>query len=182
MVSAVVGGVVVLPMLVGCDGSTEGSATPTTRNIDEIIVYNVCRDPGISDEALRAAGLDPATKRVFTDPPTGVSSFRSCNWKPIDDRYGPVNYRVDVFSTSHTLEEQRKKESATVLGETTVNGRPALITKERSDPDSCYIDFEAEQGMFQVSAVWLSEYESRAGDICEISARHAETLEPSLPK
>ncbi|MFD3509569.1 DUF3558 domain-containing protein [Nocardia sp. NPDC058666] len=182
MVSAVMGAVVTLPMLVGCGGSTGGSAEPTTRNIDEIIVYNVCRDPGISDEALRAAGLDPATKRVFTDPPTGVSSFRACNWKPLDERYGPVNYLAYVYSTSHTLQELREKESSTVLGETTVNGRPGLISKERSNPEGCYVNFNAEQGMFQVSVNWLSEYKSREGDTCAIAARHAEAIEPSLPK
>ncbi|MFC6014485.1 DUF3558 domain-containing protein [Nocardia lasii] len=182
MVSAVVGGVLVLSGVVGCGGSTEGAAKPTTRNIDEIIVYNVCRDPGISDEALRAAGLDPATKSVFTDPPTGVSSFRACRWHPLDDRFGPMNYVVYVYSTSHTLQELRAKESATVLGETTVNGRPGLISKERGNPDGCYVDFNAEQGMFQVSVGWLSEYKSRAGDTCEIAARHAGLLEPSLPK
>ncbi|WP_446221746.1 DUF3558 domain-containing protein [Nocardia sp. IBHARD005] len=182
MVSAVLGGAMVLPVLAGCGGSTGGAAKPSTRNIDEIIVYNVCRDPGISDEALRAAGLDPATKSVFTDPPTGVSSFRVCRWDPLDERYGPTNYVAYVLSTSHTLQEARKKESATVLGETTVNGRPGLISKERSDPDGCYISFEAEQGMFEVRVTWLSEYESREGDVCEIAARHAQVLEPSLPK
>ncbi len=34
-----------------------GTAQTTTRNIDEIIVHNVWRDPGISDQILIDAGL-----------------------------------------------------------------------------------------------------------------------------
>ncbi|WP_028479800.1 DUF3558 domain-containing protein [Nocardia sp. CNY236] len=181
-VAAIVAAVLAVAGLTACGDSTSGTAQPTTRNIDEIIVYNVCRDPGIADDVLVGAGLDPATKSVFTDPPTGVSSFRVCSWGPIDDRYGPMNYRIGVFSTSHTLKEHTNKESATILRQTTVNGRPGHVSKERNDPEGCYVSFDAEQGMFQFRAGWLSEYESKDGDTCEIAARHAADLEPHLPR
>ncbi|MFR9750755.1 DUF3558 domain-containing protein [Nocardia sp. 004] len=167
----------------GCTGTTiDGAAEPTRRNIDEIIVFNVCRDPGLSDQILLDAGLDPTTKMVITDPPEGVSTFRVCNWGPVDGRYGPTNYRVSVFSTSHTLQELRKKETVILLRETTVNGRRGQVSKERNDPESCYVSFDAEQGMFQVRVGWLSEYESKDGNLCEIAAQHAARLEPHLPR
>ncbi|MFR9751663.1 DUF3558 domain-containing protein [Nocardia sp. 004] len=170
--------------LTACNDTTTGTAQPTTRNIDEIIVYNVCRDPGISDRVLIDAGLDPTTKHVLTDPPTGVSSFRVCVWEPMDNRYGPTNYRVGVWSTSHTLEEERNKESVTILRDGTVNGRRALYFLESSDSagDACWLSFEAEQGMFIVDTRQLSDYGPDINDPCEIVTGYAAALEPHLPQ
>ncbi|WP_028478678.1 DUF3558 domain-containing protein [Nocardia sp. CNY236] len=180
-VAAIVAAGLAVAGLTACGDSTSGTAQPTTRNIDEIIVYNVCRDPGIADDVLVGAGLDPATKSVFTDAPTGVSSFRVCSWDPLDDRYGPPNYRVGVWSTSHTLEEERNKESVTILRETTVNGRRGHYSQERGDP-GCWLSFEAEQGMFMLDTRQTLRYGPDIDDPCEIITRYAESLEPHLPK
>lgn len=180
---AVACGVIGIAALAGCEGTEEGSAGPTTtvRDPDTIEVFNPCRG-ALSDEVLRSVGLDPATKGVLTDPPTGVSAWRVCDWMPIDDRYGSGSRSVSVFSTSHTLDDARKKETATVIGETTVNSRPGLISKEKSDTESCYVSFEAEQGMFEVNVAWLSTEGAHIGDTCEMAAKYAEALEPHLPK
>lgn len=179
----VVCGMLGVAVLAGCGEGAEGSAGPTTtvRDLDTIEVFNPCRG-ALSDDALREAGLDPATKRITTDPPSGVSAWRICNWAPLDDRYGSGPRRVALFSTSHTLDDARKKESATVLGETTVNRRAGLISKEAGDTDGCYVSFEAEQGMFEVRTSWLDLEGPRTGDVCEMSQQYAEALEPSLPK
>lgn len=178
---AAVGAVVISAVLSGCDGGGEkGSAQPTTRGLDSIVVFNVCSQLG--DEALVSAGLDPTTKRTLTDPPTGPSTWRVCNWKPADDRYGSGSRRVSVFSTSHTLSESRTKEGLVDLRETTVGSRPGLTFREKNDPDGCYVAFEAEQGMFEVSTAWLSNEGPRIGDVCDMAAKYAAGLEPHLPK
>ncbi|MFF2087810.1 DUF3558 domain-containing protein [Nocardia sp. NPDC058176] len=180
---AVVCGAIAAGALAGCGESVDGSAgaTTTVRDLDTIEVFNPCRG-ALSDEVLTSVGLDPATKGVLTDPPTGVSSWRVCNWIPLDDRYGSGRRTVGVFSTSHTLTEAREKESAVVVRETTVNSRTALVSKEKDDPDACYVSFEAEQGMFEVRTSWLSSEGPRVGDLCEMSEKYAAALEPHLPK
>ncbi|MFE6922752.1 DUF3558 domain-containing protein [Nocardia sp. NPDC057663] len=176
-----VGTVVVSAAVSGCGtGGETGSARPTPRDLDKIVVFNVCSQ--LSDEVLRGAGLDPTTKRVLTDPPTGPSTWRVCNWKPIDDRYGAGSRRVSVFSTSHTLSETRVKESLVDVRETTVGPRPGLTFRENNDPDGCYVAFEADQGMFEVRVSWLSNEGPRVGDVCEMAAKYAADLEPGLPK
>ncbi|NKX88761.1 DUF3558 domain-containing protein [Nocardia coubleae] len=180
---AVVCGAVGAAVLAGCGESTEGSAGPTTtvRDPDTIEVFNPCRG-ALSDEVLRSVGLDPATKNITTDPPTGVSAWRVCNWAPIGDQTSTGRRRVALFSTSFTLDEARKKESLTILGETRVNGRPGLISQERNDPDGCYVSFDAQQGMFEVKVGWLSTEGPRVGNTCEMAAGYAAALEPHLPK
>ncbi|MGW6424211.1 DUF3558 domain-containing protein [Nocardia sp. NPDC055053] len=176
-----VGAVVVSAAASGCGhGGETGSAQPTTRDLDKIVVFNVCSQLG--DDVLRDAGLDPTTKRVLTDPPSGPSTWRVCNWKPIDDRYGAGLRRVDVFSTSHTLAETRAKDSLTGVQETTVGNRAGLTFREKNDPESCYVAFEADQGMFEVSVGWLGNEGPRGGDLCDMAAKHAAALEPHLPK
>lgn len=179
---AVVCGVIGVAVLAGCEDSP-GSAGPTTtvRDPDTIEVFNPCRG-ALSDEVLRGAGLDPATRRITTDPPTGVSAWRVCNWAPLDDRYGSGRRRVTLLSTSHTLDDARKKESATVIREITVNSRPGLVSKEMNDTDGCYVSFAAEQGMFEVRTAFLSTEGPRSGDPCTMSEKYAAALEPSLPK
>lgn len=87
-----------------------------------------------------------------------------------------------ILSTSHTLAETRTKESAINIRDTTVNARPGLVSQERNDPDSCYVSFEAEQGMFEIKVGWLSTEGPRVGDTCEMAATFAAALEPQLPK
>ncbi|TDP39734.1 uncharacterized protein DUF3558 [Nocardia ignorata] len=89
---------------------------------------------------------------------------------------------VGVGSTSHTLAEARAKEGVTLIRDTKVNSRPGLVSKENSTPDICYVSFEAEQGMFEVTAAWLSTEGPRGGDLCEMAEKYAAALEPHLPK
>ncbi|PWV77761.1 DUF3558 domain-containing protein [Nocardia neocaledoniensis] len=177
---AVVCGVVSMAALVGCGETTEGVGSPTASKAAGDI-FNPCRG-ALSDEALRSAGLDPATKLVTTDPPSGASTWRICDWAPTDERYGSGRRMIGVGSTSHTVDEARKKEGVTVIRETTVNSRRGLISKENSTPDICYVSFEAKQGMFEVTAAWLSTEGPRGGDLCEMAEKYAVALEPNLPQ
>ncbi|MEV0079477.1 DUF3558 domain-containing protein [Nocardia neocaledoniensis] len=178
----VVGGMVGVAVLAGCSGNGEGgSGATTSRSADTDNLFNPCRG-AMSDEALRGAGLDPATIGVVTDPPTGASAWRVCNWMPLDDRYGSGRRTIGIFSTRFTLDDLRKKEGATVLRETTVNSRPGLVSKQDDDVDACFVSFSAEQGMFEVRSSWLSTEGPRVGDLCTMAQQYAEALEPHLPK
>ncbi|MEV0332005.1 DUF3558 domain-containing protein [Nocardia sp. NPDC050717] len=178
----VVGGMIGAAVLAGCTGTGEGgSGTTSSRNADSDNLFNPCRG-AMSDEAMRGAGLDPATLHVVTDPPTGASAWRICTWKPLDDRYGSGRRSVGIASTRFTLEAARKKDGVTVIRDTSINGRDGLVSKENNTPDLCYVSFEAEQGMFEVSASWTSDEGPRVGDLCEMSEKYAVALEPHLPK
>lgn len=183
VVRGVVYGLVGAAVLAGCGGTEEGSAGPmtTVRDPDTIEVFNPCRG-ALSDEVLRGVGLDPATKMITTDPPTGVSAWRICSWAPLGNQSDSGRRRVAVLSTSHTLAEARQKESAINVRDIEINGRPGLVSQERNDPNSCYASFGAEQGMFEVKVGWLSTEGPRVGDTCEMAADYASALEPNLPK
>lgn len=178
----VVGGMIGVAVLAGCSGNEEGgSGATTSANADTDNLFNPCRG-ALSDEALRGAGLDPTTMGVVTDPPKGASAWRVCDWLPLDDRYGSGRRAISIFSTRFTLDDLRKKEGTTVTGETTVNSRPGLVAKDNADADACYVSFSAEQGMFEIRSAWLSTEGPRVGDLCEMSQKYAEALEPHLPK
>ncbi|MGW6727285.1 DUF3558 domain-containing protein [Nocardia sp. NPDC055029] len=181
MMRVAIGAVVVSAAASGCGpGGETGSAQPTTRDLDKIVVFNVCSQ--LSDEVLRGAGLDPATKDVVTDPPSGPSTWRVCNWKPADDRYGSGRRTVGVYSTSHTLAETRDKSSVIDVKDAKVGSRQGLMFREKSSPNRCFVAFEAEQGMFEVDVAWLSNEGPRVGDPCDMAAKYAANLEPHLPK
>ncbi|MFD3592194.1 DUF3558 domain-containing protein [Nocardia sp. NPDC058640] len=178
---AAVGAVVVVAVVSGCEGGGEkGAAQPAARDLDSIVVFNVCSELG--DEVLRGAGLDPATKDVVTDPPSGPSTWRVCNWEPSDDRYGSGRRSIGVYSTSHTLADTRAKASLVDLEDIKVGARSGLTFREKSSPDRCFVAFEAAQGMFEVDVAWLSNEGPRVGDPCDMAADYAAGLEPHLPK
>ncbi|MFE1592261.1 DUF3558 domain-containing protein [Nocardia sp. NPDC058705] len=162
--------------IVGCGSSVDGTPTATvpTRDAESIQVYNPCTE--LSADVLRATGVDPASKTTVTDPPSGPSSWRVCAWFPDGNPYG-----MTVFSTSHTLDETRSKDTIVDIRETKVGQRTAISFREKSDPDGCFIAFEAEQGMFEISTSWLSSGK-RDVDSCVISSKHATDIEPHLPK
>jgi len=179
VVRALACGLAGVAVLAGCGDTEQGAGAPTKAGATE--VFNPCRG-ALSDEVLRSVGLDPTTKLVTTDPPSGVSAWRICDWAPTDDRYGSGRRMVGVGSTSHTLDQAREKDGVTVIRETMVNSRPGLVSKENSTPDICYVSFEAEQGMFEVTAAWLSTEGPRVGDLCDMAGKYAAALEPHLPK
>lgn len=179
VVRALACGLAGVAVLAGCGDTEQGAGAPTKAGATE--VFNPCRG-ALSDEVLRSAGLDPTTKRVTTDPPTGASSWRICNWAPLDDRAEIGKRRVAVISTSNTLAQARAKDSLVYVRDTTVNARPGLVSQEKNDPNSCYVSFEAEQGMFEIKVGWLSTEGPRVGDACEMAATFAAALEPKLPK
>jgi hypothetical protein len=162
----------------GCTSSTEGAVTgtPAPTTTGPIEVFNPCTE--LSDQVLSEVGLDPLTKSVTTDAPTGETSWRVCNWRTPDS-----TLMIGVYSTSHTLDEARKNEELVEKSETTVGSRPALTFFDDSETDgtSCYTAMAAEQGMFEINASWFLDA-ARNRDICAIATEYAALLEPHLPR
>lgn len=175
-------GMALAGLVSGC--STPGTGEPaaqgqSTASGEVTVEFNPCTD--LSDEALRAVHVDPATKDTTIDPPEGPTTWRICGWT---SALGP--YYVNVASTTHTQDEVHSNPSVTGFAPVQVNGRSGLTFYSNSDSDrlSCYVSFPAEQGMFNVTVDWMySERKSMTeAPPCGLAVRHARELEPFLPK
>ncbi|WP_194837921.1 DUF3558 domain-containing protein [Nocardia sp. XZ_19_369] len=181
-VRTVLAGVAVVGLVVGCS-PTEG--TPTTEvsgkptNGERTVQYNPCTE--LSDDALRATKVDAASKDVTTDAPTGPVSARVCQWSSTE---GP--YFVSVSSTVYSQDEARKNDKLTGFRDVPIGPRPGLTYQDKSDVDKlrCYASLPWSKGMFEVAVGW--RYSARASipqsPPCDLAVRHAQELEPFLPK
>ncbi|MFI6048043.1 DUF3558 domain-containing protein [Nocardia sp. NPDC051321] len=179
----VLAGMAVVGLVAGCSPSKDGN--PTTEvsgkptNGEPTVQYNPCTD--LSDEALRATQVDPATKSVVTDAPSGPVTWRMCTWSATD---GP--YSVTIGASTHTLDETRKNDTVTGFRDVKVGPRSGLMYQDKNDEDKlgCYVSMPSAQGMFVVSVGW--NYSQRASlpqaPPCDLTARHASQLESYLPK
>lgn len=178
----VLAGMAVAGLVAGCSPTKDGAPTtasgkPTSG--ETTVQYNPCTE--LSDEALRATKVDPASKDVTTDAPTGPVSARVCQWSSTE---GP--YFVSVSSTVYSQDDARKNEALTGFRDVKIGPRPGLIYQDKSDEDKlrCYASLPWSKGMFEVTVGW--RYGSRASmpqsPPCDLAVRHAQELEPYLPK
>lgn len=174
--AAVVATVAGCGAIIDGDPKAEGTSTTTGRDLDKIAVFNPCSE--LPDNVLTQVGLDPSSKMTITDPPSGPSSWRVCDWKPEHGQFA-----ITVFSTSHTIEEARTNDDLVGFRDVTIGPRPGLTFHDDFDSDksSCHAAFPAEQGMFQIAAGWTFE-SARDRDICSIATEYAAALEPHLPQ
>ncbi|MBF6548750.1 DUF3558 domain-containing protein [Nocardia brasiliensis] len=172
-------GAAVTALVTGCSPSKDGTPTtsgPKTVNGEKTVEWNPCTQ--LSDEALKAARMDPATKDVTTDAPTGPVSARVCQWDAVD---GP--YFVSVSSTIYSQDEARKNANLTGFRDVPIGARSGLIYQDKSDERKlrCYVSLPAAQGMLEVTVGWRYG-EPMTRDRCELAVEHAKELEPYLPK
>ncbi|WP_327114823.1 DUF3558 domain-containing protein [Nocardia sp. NBC_01730] len=160
--------------LAACGESTEATpATTTTQAAGTSDVPTQLFDPctGIPDDALTAAGLDPATKQV------GVGGVRQpgweiCGWKGAD-------YTLGVFSTGGTLAEFERRpgnvdfQDVTIAGRT---GRQFRVDGAVRD-QMCDVLFPAGQGLLQLTLV-----NKTTADPCDRLRSVGEAVVPALPK
>ncbi|WP_280503530.1 DUF3558 domain-containing protein [Nocardia farcinica] len=173
----VAAGVAVLGLVTGCSELGLGGSEPGTPAVagpgkDDLL------DPctGVADEWLIETGLAPATERDVVNP-TDVSSWRICAWQPFDGS----PYRIDVLSSSLTIDDVRSNETQDFVREIAVGSRQGLIHKPKNaNLRTCYVTLPAEQGMFEVSVGWRDA--DVPDDFCEVAVKHAIDLEPHLPR
>ncbi|MBF6357172.1 DUF3558 domain-containing protein [Nocardia higoensis] len=171
----VIAGVAVLGLVTGCSdvglGSEPGTPTAAEPEMDNLL--DPCTD--IPDEWLIETGLDPSTERNVVNPDK-ISSWRICGWKPT-----AANYRMDLLSTSKTIEDARANPNLTILREITIGDRAGIVSKDDFEgARSCYISLPAEQGMFEIAVDWFGDRPAEAQ--CDLAIKHATDLEPHLPK
>ncbi|MFE3443163.1 DUF3558 domain-containing protein [Nocardia sp. NPDC059180] len=167
---------------VACGDTTDGTPTTTTSDVASaaaaVELFNPCSD--LSEQALTDAGLDPSTERTSVDPPSGEADWRICSWKPTDSS---ATVRVDVFSTSYTIDEARQNDNLTGFENVTIGPRSGVTLYDKSDTkrDRCYAAMPAAQGMFEIAVTWRGS-ESAMPDMCDLAVEQAARLEPNLPK
>ncbi|MFI7004325.1 DUF3558 domain-containing protein [Nocardia sp. NPDC050175] len=180
VVRTVLAGIAVAGLVAGCsptkDGNPQGVVSGTPTSGEQTVQFNPCTD--LSDEALRAIHVDPATKYTVTDAARGGVSARICKW---DSTQGP--YFVTVSSTTSTQDDARKNDSLTGLRDVKIGPRSGLTYKDKSDEGNlrCYASLPAAQGMFEVTVGWRYG-DPVTRDVCELAVEHAKQLEPYLPK
>ncbi|WP_280449542.1 DUF3558 domain-containing protein [Nocardia brasiliensis] len=172
-------GAAVTALVTGCSPTKDGTPTtsgPKTVNGEKTVEWNPCTQ--LSDEALKAARMDPATKGVTSDAPTGPTSARICQWNAVG---GP--YLVSVSSTIYTQEDSRKNANLTGFRDVQIGPRTGLIYQDKTDSRQllCYVGLPGAQGMLEVSVAWRYG-EPVTRDRCELAVQHAKELEPYLPK
>ncbi|MFB8282085.1 DUF3558 domain-containing protein [Nocardia colli] len=180
VVRTVLAGVAVVGLVAGCSPTKDGNPTTAgTPTNDGKNLFNPCTD--MSDAALRATKVDPASKQVVTDAPTGGVVARICRWNSTEGPYG-----VTVSSLTYKLDDLRKNDRVVVVRDVQIGPRAGLISLDKADEDKlrCNISFPAAQGMFEVAVGW--RYSDRASlpqaPPCDLAVRHATELEPFLPK
>ncbi|MBH0776841.1 DUF3558 domain-containing protein [Nocardia bovistercoris] len=180
--AALVVGIATVGVVAGCGTTVDGAAQtagPTVPRGDRNVVWNPCTQ--LSDAALRATRVDPATRSVVSDAPTGATSARLCNWTSTE---GP--YLVGVAATVYTQDEARQNTNLTVVREARIGPRPGFVHYDPSDDTKilCYVNIPSPEGSYEISVGWRTSERAKMKEAppCGLAVVHAEDLEPYLPK
>ena len=169
--AAVAAAVCTLFALVGC-GSETVVGTPTAATEAGQPAFDPCLLP---DDALVAAGVDPATK----DPDffgVRMDGWNLCSWTA-------DWYFLGVAAMTHSLDDVRRNPNNTDFAPAVVGSRDAFTYTEVNDPDRtlCDVAFASTDGtiMIRVYVKWLRD---AVEDPCIVATRSANTLDPYLPR
>ncbi|WP_054811232.1 DUF3558 domain-containing protein [Nocardia arizonensis] len=180
--ATIVAGIAVTCVVAGCGTTVDGAprtAGPTVPRGDRNVVWNPCTQ--LSDAALRATRVDPATKDMVSDAPTGATSARLCNWTSIE---GP--YQVGVAATVYTPDEARQNSKLTVVREERIGSRSGFVHTNTADSDKirCYVNIPSPEGSYEISVGWYYSERAKMPEAppCGLAVTHAKDLEPYLPK
>ncbi|WP_406273666.1 DUF3558 domain-containing protein [Nocardia sp. NBC_00881] len=160
--------------LAACGESAETTpATTTTQAAATSDAPTRLFDPctGIPDDALSAAGLDPATKQVGVG---GVKQpgWEICGWRGAD-------YTLGVFSTGGTVAEFERRPGNVDFQDVTIAGRSGrqFRVDGAAKDQMCDVLFPAGQGLLQLTLV-----NKTSGDPCDRLQSVGEAIVPALPK
>ncbi len=167
-------GLVALAVVAACESKVDG--TPTS-SAPQHAAFNPCTD--LSDEAVRAASADPASKAVVTDAGPQAST-KACGWRSTD---GP--HSLGIGSLNQSLSDVPKNTKLVNVRETTVGPRQALMYNddfdEKSDKNSCWVGFDYSGGLIEINIDW-DYLVPKTADPCDLALDRAKKLEPYLPR
>ncbi|MFI5720973.1 DUF3558 domain-containing protein [Nocardia sp. NPDC051750] len=178
-----VAAIVAATMVAGCGDTVGGEPAAegaSTTSGEQHVEWNPCSE--LSDEALRATEVDPASKSAVFDAPGDRAAWRMCTWRATD---GP--YFVGVGATVFTQDDVYKNTQVTGIEPVQINDRSGLTYHLVGNEDPirlCYVSLPMQKGMLNVYASWYYSERSSIPESppCGLAIRHAQTLEPYLPE
>lgn len=135
------------------------------------VVFDPCTR--IPDSAFTALGLDPSTRERGNDV-VAEYTFLTCHISNSNE-----NFQFD--SGNITLDEVRQKYSGRTR-DTTINGRKALLTPEKTGDNECSVDIETTAGYFGITDILKTQGIGTGIKPCDRVVDAAKTLEPYLGK
>lgn len=165
-------GAVVAPGLVACGGTTDGN--PTASGTPEPVrLFDPCTE--ISDDSLRAVGVDPTTEE------SGVAGIHQSGWEICS--WDGKTYSLTVYSTGRKVTEFESKPGNVDFHDVTIAGRTGRQFRVRgaSYDLNCDMIFPAEQGVIQI-AVMSNPILKNPPPPCAELLEAGEVLVPTLPK
>lgn len=162
----------VLALLTGCSGDVTGTATAGHAE-----AFDPCTIP---DDAIAAAGLDPATKSNITDDGYITPGWDICSWEAssTEDWY----YLSASFSRNFNMDDVRNNPHNSNFAPASIVGREAVYYHNSvvAETDICDIAFQTKQGLATFSAT-SKERGGAQEDLCNIVRKHADELSVALP-
>ncbi|MFF0528364.1 DUF3558 domain-containing protein [Nocardia amikacinitolerans] len=156
---------------IGCEDATSGSPT-TTSTGGVAALFNPCSE--IPDDALRRAGVDPATEEpgIAGVPQAG---WEICTWKS-------RRYHLTVLSTGRSVSEFEAKPGNVDFRDVAIAGRAGreFRVEGASKQFDCDVVFPAAQGVVQVRILNNAAMDNLE-DPCAILSRAGESIVPVLP-
>jgi hypothetical protein len=125
----------------GCSTTTPGS--PVASSTAPLELFDPC---GIPDDALRSAGVDPATERE------GIAGAEFEGWKICSWQATLGTYSLRIYSTSHTLAEMRRNTAFAQFKESSAGSREGLTAVNVGvETETCNFGFAVAQGLIMVN-------------------------------
>ncbi|CAM2954005.1 DUF3558 domain-containing protein [Prescottella defluvii] len=159
-------------LLTGCGTATVGGQAETTTAQAGEPAFDPCSMP---DDALRAAGVDPATQSRDI---MGVKQpgWSLCRWR------GP-DYFVTVFATGRALDDVLADPRFHDIAPVAVDGREAFTVRESNDSRNEYCDVAFSSGPDAIM-IQSTYFDGLPGSDspCPLAVRNAEALAPSIPR
>lgn len=158
--------------LAGCEaGETSPKVTTTAA---KAALWNPCKE--ISDDALRAAGVDPGTEESGL---AGVpqSGWEICGWR------GP-EYSLTVYTTDKTVAQFEQKPGNINFVDVTIANRSGRQFRIEGDTRNAFCDvvFPASQGVVQLGVNNSAIADGPLDDPCTYLQRAGAVLVPAFPK
>ncbi|MFH5206730.1 DUF3558 domain-containing protein [Antrihabitans spumae] len=155
----------------GCSTTTPGS--PVASSTAPLELFDPC---GIPDDALRSAGVDPATERE------GIAGAEFEGWKICRWEATAGWYFMRVYSTSHSLDEMQRNTEFTRFSSTAAGTRDGVTAVNVGrEAETCNFGFAVAQGLIMVSVAARSQV-ATPEDPCTTAILRTKDLDNELPR
>ena len=127
----------------------------------------------IPDSAISQLGLDPSTRERGQDV-VAEQTFLTCQFDGPDEG-------LQLDSGNVTLDEVKTKYAGRTQ-DLTVNGRPAVLTPNKSGSQDCSVDLQTKAGYFGITFIVGTSGDLKGIKPCDRITDAAKSLEPFVGK